>query len=90
MIQLLDIIFLGIHGEVKDLSNAIKDYEHIYNIRIDYLVAGHKHFNEYMNCGVRRGIIGVASIVGSDDFSMRIRKSSDASSSLLIFEEGKG
>lgn len=82
--------FLGIHGEVKDLSRAIKDYEHIYNIRIDYLVAGHKHFNEYMNCGVRRGVIGVASIVGSDDFSMRIRKSSDASSSLLIFEEGKG
>lgn len=82
--------FLGIHGEVKDLADAIKDYEHLYNVRIDYLVAGHKHFNEYKNCGVRRGVIGVASIVGSDDFSMKIRKSSDASSSLLIFEEGKG
>lgn len=82
--------FLGIHGEVKNLKEGLRDYEQLYNTRIDYLIAGHKHFSEYSNCGVRRGVIGVASIVGSDDFSMKIRKSADASSSLIIYEEGKG
>lgn len=82
--------FLGIHGEVKNLKEGLRDYEQLYNTRIDYLIAGHKHFSEYSNCGVRRGVIGVASIVGSDDFSMKIRKSSDASSSLIVYEEGKG
>ena len=82
--------FLGIHGEVKNLKEGLRDYEQLYNTRVDYLIAGHKHFSEYSNCGVRRGVIGVASIVGSDDFSMKIRKSADASSSLIIYEEGKG
>lgn len=82
--------FLGIHGEVKDLKNALKEYENIYNVKIDYLLAGHKHFNEYSNCGVRKGVIGVSSIVGSDDFSMTLRKTADASASFIIYEEGKG
>lgn len=82
--------FLGIHGEVKDLSRAIKDYREIYGINIDYIIAGHKHYNEYANCGVRRGVIGVASVVGIDDYSMRIRKSADASASLICYEENKG
>ena len=82
--------FLGIHGEVKDLTSALRDYEELYNVRIDYLLAGHKHYNEYVNCGVRKGVIGVASIVGSDDFSVRLIKSSDASASLIIYEKGKG
>ena len=50
----------------------------------------HKHYNEYANCGVRRGAIGVASVVGIDDYSMRIRKSADASASLICYEENKG
>lgn len=82
--------FLGIHGEVKSLKEGLRDYEQLYDTRIDYLIAGHKHFSEYLNCGVRRGVIGVASIVGSDDFSVKIRKSADASASLIIYEEGKG
>lgn len=88
--EIVGFNFLGIHGEVSNLKDALKDYEHLYNARIDYLLAGHKHYNEYSNCGVRRGVIGVASIVGSDNFSMRIRKSADSSSSFIIYERGKG
>ena len=88
--EIVGFNFLGIHGEVKDLSDVIKEYENIYNVKIDYILAGHKHFNEYCNCGVRKGAIGVASIVGSDDFSMTIRKTADASASFLIYEQGKG
>ena len=81
---------LGIHGEVKDLSSAIKGYEDIYDSKISYLFAGHKHHAEYVNCGVRKGCIGVGSIVGSDDFSITLRKCADATASFVIFEEGKG
>jgi hypothetical protein len=81
---------MGIHGEVNNLAQAIKDYSDIYDIKISYLVAGHKHHTEFSNCGVKKGVIGVGSIVGSDDFSMSIRKAADATASFVIFEEGKG
>lgn len=81
---------MGIHGQVKNLSQVIKDYSDIYGEKIHYLFAGHKHHSEYINCGIRRGVIGVGSIVGSDDFSMTLRKSADATASFVIFEENKG
>lgn len=81
---------LGIHGEVKDLSQAIKDFDNIYDVKISYLIAGHKHHAEFKNCGVRKGCIGVGSIVGSDEFSMTLRQSADATANFIVFEEGKG
>lgn len=81
---------MGIHGEVKNLQTAIKDYSDIYDVKIDYLVAGHAHHSMFNNCGVRRGTIGVGSIIGVDDYSMSIRKTSDATASFVIFEKGKG
>ncbi len=88
--NILGYNIMGIHGEVKNLAQAIKDYSDIYDVKISYLIAGHKHHSEFVNCGVRKGCVGVGSIVGSDDFSMTIRKSADATASFLIFEEGKG
>ncbi|MGF6375087.1 hypothetical protein M2140_000121 [Clostridiales Family XIII bacterium PM5-7] len=81
---------LGIHGEVKKLTDAIKDYTDIYDTRIDYLIAGHKHHTEFTNCGTRKGCIGVGSIIGSDDYSLSLRKTADATASLVIFEKNKG
>lgn len=81
---------LGIHGEVPNLANSIKEFSETYNVRIDYLLAGHKHHAEYKNCGIRKGVVGVGSIVGVDDFSLRIRKTADASAAFIIYEEGKG
>lgn len=81
---------LGIHGEVKNLAAALKEYSDIYDVKISYIVAGHKHHSEFSNCGVRKGCIGVGSIVGVDDFSMRLRKAADATASFVVFEEGKG
>ena len=81
---------LGIHGEVKDLKAALKDYADIYDVKIDYLFAGHKHHTTFDNCGVKKGCIGVGSIVGSDNYSFKLRKSADATASLIIFEKSKG
>lgn len=81
---------LGVHGEVKNLAQAIKDFDNIYDTKISYLIAGHKHHGEFKNCGVRKGCIGIGSVVGSDDWSMQIRHCADATASFIIFEEGKG
>lgn len=81
---------LGIHGEVKDMSEAIREFSETYRSPVDYLVAGHKHHNTYENCGVRKGCIGVGSIIGSDDYSISLRKTSDATASLITFEKEKG
>lgn len=81
---------LGVHGEVKNLSQAIMEFDNIYNTKISYLIAGHKHHGEFKNCGVRKGCIGVGSIIGNDEFSMTIRQCADATASFIVFEEGKG
>lgn len=81
---------LGVHGEMKDSKTAMKDYMTVYNKDIDYLICGHKHHSSLVNCGYQKYIIGIGSIVGSDDYSMRILKSSEASANFLVFEEGKG
>lgn len=81
---------LGVHGEVKNLSQAIMEFDNIYDTKISYLIAGHKHHGEFKNCGVRKGCIGVGSIIGSDEFSMTIRQCADATASFIVFEEGKG
>lgn len=81
---------LGIHGEVPNLASSLKDFSDIYDVKIDYIIGGHKHHSNFVNCGVRKGAIGVGSIVGSDDFSMRIRKAADATASFIVYEEGKG
>jgi len=81
---------LGIHGEVKDMARAIQEYQNVYHIDLSYVIGGHMHNANYKNCGVRRGAIGVGSIVGADDFSVKIRRMADATASTLIFEAGKG
>lgn len=81
---------MGIHGEVKDMEAAIKDYADIYDVKIDYLIGGHKHYSNYANCGVRKGVIGIGSIIGNTDYSVKIRKSADPTASMIIFESGKG
>lgn len=50
---------LGIHGEVKDKVAAMQDYSSMYDVKVDYLAAGHLHHNAYANSGVRKGIIGI-------------------------------
>lgn len=81
---------LGIHGEVKDMEQALKDYSMIYNTPIDYLISGHKHHTNFNNCGVGKGCIGIGSIIGSDDYSIKLRKAADATASLITFEKNKG
>lgn len=81
---------LGIHGEVKNMENALKDFSNTYKTQIDFLIAGHLHHWKSETIGVNREVINVPSIIGVDSYSMTLNKTSNAGATFLVFEEGKG
>ena len=81
---------LGIHGEVKNMANAIKEFSSIYGIHIKYLLAGHLHHNKSEEVGINQEVINIGSIIGIDNYSLSLRKTSNASAKLLVFEQNKG
>lgn len=78
--------FLGLHGEVKNMGQAIKEFSQIYGVHIDYLAAGHLHHNRIEEVGERSEVINIPSIVGIDPYSLSLRKTSNAGAKLLIFD----
>ena len=81
---------LGIHGEVKNMSNAIKEFSSIYGVDIKYLLAGHLHHNKAEEVGINKEVINIGSIIGADSYSLSLRKTANASAKLLVFEQNKG
>lgn len=81
---------LGIHGEVKNMETAIKDFTSVYKTPIDILIGGHKHHKEVDNVGIRVDAVSVPSIIGVDDYSMSLNKAADAGATMLFVEAGKG
>lgn len=81
---------LGIHGEVKNMETAIKDFASVYKTPIDILIGGHKHHKEADNVGIRVDAVSVPSIIGVDDYSISLNKTADAGATMLFVEEGKG
>lgn len=88
--QLATHTILGIHGEVKNMDSAIKEFSSIYGVPIQYLLAGHLHHNKVEEVGVNQEVINVGSIIGIDNYSLSLRKTSNASAKLLVFEQIKG
>ena len=78
------------HGEGKALEQAIKDFSRIYKVHIDFLVGGHKHHKSSSNVGIESDIISVPSIIGVDDYSLSLNKTSDPGATLFVLEENKG
>lgn len=88
--QLACYTILGIHGEVRNMENAIKEFSKIYNVPIDYLLAGHLHHSRIEEVGINSEVINVPSIIGVDPYSLSLNKTSNASGKLLVFEQTKG
>lgn len=81
---------LGIHGEVKNMENAIKDFSNTYNTNIQVLIGGHMHHYKAETVGVNKDVINVPSIIGIDDYSMSLNKTSNPGAVLFCIEENKG
>lgn len=81
---------LGIHGEVKNMESAIKDFSNTYNVQIDILIAGHLHHSRVETVGINKEVINVPSIIGIDSYSLSLNKTSNAGATFIILEDGKG
>jgi hypothetical protein len=81
---------LGIHGECKNLDQAIKELTRTYGTYIDFLVGGHKHHHNSTNVGIESDVISAPSIIGVDDYALSLNKTSDPGATLFILENGKG
>lgn len=81
---------LGIHGEVKNMESAIKDFSNTYNTNIQILIGGHMHHYKAETVGVNKDIINVPSVIGIDDYSMSLNKTSNPGAVLFCIEENKG
>lgn len=81
---------LGVHGEMKNLEDGIKQLENTYRQNIDYLVCGHLHHAAYETTGMFKGVLRVPSVMGTDSFAMKLRRSSQPAATLVKFEEGRG
>lgn len=88
--QLCCSTVIGIHGEVKNMPKAINDFSRVYGVPIDYLVAGHLHHSKTETVGINQECINVPSIIGVDDYSLSLNKTSNAGATLLVFENLKG
>lgn len=81
---------LAIHGEVKNLGQAIDDFGRSYGVPIDYIIGGHKHHRETVETGMDCEAISVGSIIGVDSYGLSLNKTSNASATFLVFEKDIG
>lgn len=81
---------IGIHGEEKNLEQTVNDLSRVYNTKIDYVIAGHKHHSSVTEVGMNAEAIHIRSIIGVDPYSMTFNKVSNAGASLFVFETDKG
>lgn len=88
--QLACNTIMGIHGEVRNMERALKDFSQIYNVPIQYLFAGHLHHSKIEEVGINSEVINVPSIIGVDPYSLSLNKTSNASAKLVVFEQTKG
>lgn len=88
--NILGYNILGIHGEGKGLESAIKDFSKTYGVELNFLIGGHKHHQNSSNIGIQSDVISVPSVIGVDDYSLSLHKTSDPGATLFVLEEYKG
>ena len=81
---------VGYHGEDKKLDKVIKDYSQIYGVNIDILIGAHLHHSYSENVGFSTDIMRIPSIIGVDDFSLKLLKTSDPGATIITIEKNKG
>lgn len=82
--------FLGIHGEEKDMENAIKDFSTMFDVNIDVLIGGHKHHHAGECVGLFKEVINVPSVMGTDPFAISLKRTSSPGALFLVAQDGLG
>lgn len=81
---------MAVHGEIKNIRDALKNYSVMYGMPIDILICGHKHHNMSETVGIGKDIVCIPSIMGTNPYSERIMRTADAGASFLIVSETSG
>lgn len=81
---------MAFHGEAKDMESAMKDFVQIYGIDIDILIAGHLHHAYSETVGVNTDVMRTPSLIGVDDYSLKLHKTSNPGATLFKIENGAG
>jgi predicted phosphodiesterase len=94
-VDVLGTKILAIHGhEERNLGESIFQYAQMYGHPVDLMISGHLHHSHEKTVGMNglRDIkySQVPSVVGIDDFSLKIKKTSNAGAELMVIEEGIG
>lgn len=81
---------LAHHGEVKSPQKSILEFQQMYGVPISFLIGGHMHHSSQEDVGIDAEVINVPSIIGIDDYSISLHKTSNAAAKMFVFEEGEG
>ena len=88
--QVCGFNILACHGDTKNITKSLREFSSIYGVDIQYLFGGHMHHSSQEDTGVNSEVILVPSIIGIDDYSMKLRKTSNPAVKLFVFEDGLG
>lgn len=81
---------LGIHGEVKNISETANQFSRSYQCNIDYIISAHIHHRKSEEIGKRSECLSVRSIIGTDPYGLSLNKTADAGASLFVFDQIDG
>ena len=83
--------FMSAHGQnEKNVLNSIKDYEDTYKIAINYFLVGHLHCKNEVEVTSDKEVVQVRSMMGVNDYSQTIKKTSSAGATMFTVERGYG
>ena len=61
----------------KRFAAPIKDFAKTHGVELSFLVGGHKHHQNSSNIGIQSDVISVPSVIGVDDYSLSLHKTSE-------------
>lgn len=94
-VDILGTKILGVHGhQEKNLGNSLQQYSQIYGHKVDMMISGHLHHSHEKTIGMSglrdTKYCQVPSIIGIDDYSLTIKKTSNAGANLMVIKEDVG
>lgn len=91
-LQYVNVDSLGIlatHGQNEsNLINSVQAYKDIYGVKIDLMLSGHLHNSKMETASLNTKVIQFPSIIGIDEYSMKLKKTSKAEGKMII-KKGK-
>lgn len=80
---------LATHGQNENsLVSSVNSYKDIYDVKVDIMISGHLHNSKSETASLNTKVIQFPSIVGIDDYSMKLKKTAKAEGKIIL-KKGK-